>query len=83
MQFQILKFEIENSVGAHEMVGIDKLQLGKLKRIASEQLVDLLEMVGIDMQVTKGVYEFADLETTDVSDQVSKQGVAADVKGHP
>ena len=76
-QFEVVAGEAED-VGN---LGVDP-HGGELLRRASELKIGLLNVITIEVEITKGVHEVAGLVTTDLGDHHGKQGVGGDVEGN-
>jgi hypothetical protein len=72
-----------------DLAAIDVLQTGQSRiesqpgegiRRPTELFINLVQMVGVNVNVSKGVDEVAHANTRDLSDQMGQQGVAGDVE---
>src|SRR5260370_316165 len=75
-QFEILEFEVVNvlnfRIQAHLRQG---------PGVASQLFFGLLDVVGVEVEVAKGVNERAGFEVADLGDHHGEQGIGGDVEG--
>ena len=76
-QFEV----IEGEVIDRPDLRID-LHARERKRGATQLELGLLEMIGIEMEVAKGVHKFAGFVSTDLRDHHGKECVGGDIEGN-
>ena len=77
LQFKIFVMETENVLH----LGID-VHPGQGARLARQLQLDLLDVVQINMHITKGMHKFPRLQTTHLRHHHGQQGIRGNVERH-